>query len=121
MKIKTENQEDGNNNNGVLILKDNLLKEYKDKLFNIFYLWALGFKFEDDITKIKFDKSVVKNPNINEILFAYINELYDINYTFEFLKKMELFISNPESSYNIFWISLSIFIKKKIKNYQNVL
>ena len=92
----------GNNNNGVLLFKDNLLKEYKDNLFNIFYLWALGFKFEDDITKIKFDKSIIKNPNIIEMLFAYINELDDINYTFKFLEKMELFISNPESSYNIF-------------------
>ena len=92
----------GKNSNGVLIFKDNLLKEYKDNLFNIFYLWALGFKFEDDITKIKFDKNVIKNPNIIEMLFAYINELDDINYTFKFLEKMELFISNPESSYNIF-------------------
>ena len=88
--------------NGTLILKDNLLKNYKNNLFNIFYLWAMGLKLEDDITKINFEKSLIKNPNIIEILFSYINELNDINYTIQFLDKMHLFISNFQNAYTIF-------------------
>ena len=88
--------------NGILIFKENLLKDYKDKLFNIFYLWALGVNLEDDINKINFEKNPIKNPNIIEILFAYIKELNDINYTNKFLEKLQLFVSNPQSSYTIF-------------------
>ena len=87
---------------GNLIFKDNLLKDYKDNLFNIFYLWTFGFNFEDDINKINFEKNFIKNPNIIEILFAYINELNDINYTIKFIEKLKLFISNPQSSYILF-------------------
>ena len=90
------------NNNGVLIFKDNLLKEYIDNLFNMFSLWALGLKLDDDIKKINFDKNPIKNPSLIEILFAYIKELNDINYTTNFLDKMHLFISNPQSAYTIF-------------------
>ena len=90
------------NNNGVLIFKDNLLKEYVDQLFNIFSLWALGLKLDDDIKKINFEKNPIKNPCLIEILFAYIKELNDINYTINFLDKMSLFISNPQSAYTIF-------------------
>ena len=88
--------------NGILIFKENLLKDYKDNLFNIFYLWALGVNLEEDINKINFEKNPIKNPNIIEILFAYIKELNDINYTNKFLEKLQKFVSNPQSSYTIF-------------------
>ena len=91
-----------NNIDGILIFKENILKDYKDKLFNIFYLWALGVNLEDDINKINFEKNPIKNPNIIEILFAYIKELNDINYTIKFLEKLQLFMANPQSSYTIF-------------------
>ena len=105
IKNKNDNKENEikeNKINGVLIFKDNLLKEYKDNLFTLFYLWALGLKLNDDINKINFEKTPIKNTNIIEILFAYIKELNDINYTNKFLEKLQLFVSNPQSSYTIF-------------------
>ena len=90
------------NINGILIFKENILKEYKDNLFNIFYLWALGLNLEDDIKKINFGKNIIKNPNIIEILFSYIKELNDINYTLQFLETIQSIITNPQSAYTIF-------------------
>ena len=107
-KIEGKNQNENNalikknEINGILIFKENLLKDYKDKLFNIFYLWALGVNLDDDLNKINLEKNPIKNPNIIEILFAYIKELNDINYTIKFLEKLHLFIANPQSSYTIF-------------------
>ena len=113
--------EENNITTGVLIFKDNLLKEYKDNLFNIFYLWTFGLKLNDDIKKINFEKSPIKNPNIIEILFAYIKELNDINYTINFLEKMQLFISNPQSAYTIFSNKkiFSIFLDFTYSFYKN--
>ena len=91
-----------NSNKGILIFKENFLKEYKDNLFNIFYLWALGLKLDDDIIKINFEKNPLKNPNIIEILFSYIKELNDISYTIPFLEKIQSIVSNPQSAYTIF-------------------
>ena len=101
--IKKENIKVIDNNiiSGTLIFKENLLKDYKDNLFSIFYLWTLGLKLDDDIKKVN-DKNIIKNPNIIEILFAYIKELNDINYTLKFLEKMQLFASNPQNAYTLF-------------------
>ena len=103
-KNKSENCELTKKNEikGILIFKENLLKDYKDKLFNIFYLWSLGVSLDEDLNKINLDKNPIKNPNLIEILFAYIKELNDINYTVKFLEKLHLFIANPQSSYTIF-------------------
>ena len=94
--------EENNEINGILIFKENLLKDYKDKLFNILYLWAFGFNLENDINKIDFEKSEIKNLSIMKILFIYIKELNNTNYTMKFLEKFQLFISTPQNSYNIF-------------------
>ena len=101
--IKKENINVIDNNiiSGTLIFKENLLKDYKDNLFTIFYLWTLGLKLDDDIKNVN-DKNIIKNPNIIEILLAYIKELNDISYTLKFLEKMQLFVSNPQNAYTLF-------------------
>ena len=109
--IKDKNNETNENkNNNVLIFHDNLLEEYKEILLNILYLWIFGYKFEEDIKKINFSKNLIKNPNIILLLFAYIKELNDLNYTLKFLDQMIIFISNPQNSYTIF-SNKSIYLK----------
>ena len=100
-KIDNNNNSKNKKSKGTLIFKDALLKEYKDNLFNLFYLWALGLNLEDDIKKIN-NKNIIKSPIIMELLFAYIKELNDINYTLLFLEKIQLCISNQQNAYIIF-------------------
>ena len=93
----------------ILIFHDALLFQYKQKLFDILYLWLFGLKLDEDITKINFEKILIKNTNIILLLFAFIRELNDIDYTIKFLDQIQKFISNIQNSYTIFSFKNIIF------------
>ena len=93
----------------ILIFHDVLLFQYKQKLFDILYLWLFGLKLDEDITKINFEKILIKNTNIILLLFAFIRELNDIDYTIKFLDQIQKFISNIQNSYTIFSFKNIIF------------
>ena len=93
-KIKTVEKE-----NEILIFKDNLYEEYKDKIINIFSLWSLGRNIDSDFDAFDIKQSVIKNVNILEILFAVSAQLNDPDFSIKFIQLLELMLDKEQNAY----------------------
>jgi hypothetical protein len=90
IKDKNNNNEDNDSKsekkeNEILIFKDKIYEDYKDKLINFFTLWSLGYNTDSDFDSFDIKKSVIKNVNILEILFNVSAQLNDPDFTLKFI------------------------------------
>ena len=92
--LKSEKKE-----NEILIFKDKIYEDYKDKLINFFTLWSLGYNTDSDFDSFDIKKSVIKNVNILEILFNVSAQLNDSDFTLKFIQFLELILDNQQNAY----------------------
>ena len=85
--------------NEILIFKDDIYKNYKDKLISFFILWSLGKNVNSDFDSFDIKQTVIKNINILEILFNVSGQLNDTDFTLKFIKFLELIIDNQQNAY----------------------
>ena len=88
-------------NNEILIFKDKLYEDYKDKILHIFLLWSLGENIYKDFNTFDIKQCLIKNANILEILFSCAEKLNDSDFTLKFIQYLELLLDKEQNAYII--------------------
>ena len=86
-KISTQNDK-LNEQKEILIIKDELYKDYIDNLFTKFMKWSLGIMNDNNVNSNDFDKYEIKFINGLEILFHLNSELKNYDFTLKYIKTL---------------------------------
>ena len=107
---------------GVLVIKEEIYKNYIDKLFASFLLWALDIPINIPYTTISLEKSYIKNINILQLLFEVTTKIEDIDLT-KVIKSLEslmelhencfMFLFNKKMFSLLLDLSFECYIKKE--------
>ena len=103
----------------IIIIKDEYHKEYFQKIFDILLLWFLGEKTNIPISSIDLTKKKVKNPNILKILLIFEKDMNNIAFTNTLLKTIYGLLLNQKNAYIILLdnIIMSSFLDLSLKYY----
>ena len=96
-KIKSE-EENEDNLQKEIVIKDELYEKYKDELFGKFLIWVLGVNIEIDINIMNLTGLPINNPNIFEIIFELDKEINDINLTIKLFESIEKLLKNNDKN-----------------------
>ena len=102
-----------------LIIKESEIKNYINKLYSIFMLWALSIDIDIPIETINLDSSIIKMSNTIDILFLLNNQLQNKDLILNFLNSINKLVNNPENCYEIFFNKkvYSQFLDLTLENY----
>ena len=126
-KTNTNTSNNNNNNNYLnkfdingLIIKESEIKNYINKLYSIFMLWALSIDVDIPIEAINLDNSIIKISNTIEILFLLNNQLQNRDLIINFLNSINKLVNKPENCYEIFFNKkvYSQFLDITLENYK---
>ena len=76
-----------------IIIKDELYEQYKNKLFDKYFLWSLGQGIEKNLNIDKISGDKIEYLSILEIIFVLNDEINDIDLTLKFFELMKKLIS----------------------------
>ena len=109
------------NDKEILVINDNIMEEYRNNIIMLFIYWSIHEQLiekEGNISfdkNVKFDKSLIKNSDIFEIIFEFIKQIeYDIKIIlkfFEILKKLTNNLENCDKllyNYKIFLLLINL-------------
>ena len=119
IKISNNNYADKFDVNG-LIIKESEIKDYINKLYSVFMLWALSIDIDVPFKAINLDSSIIKISNTIDILFILNNQLQNHDLIINFLNSINKLVNNPENCYEIFFNKkvYSQFLDLTLENYK---
>jgi hypothetical protein len=82
-----------------LIIKESEIKNYINRLYSIFMMWALSIDIDIPIEAINLDSSIIKISNTIDILFSLNNQLQNRDLILNFLNSINKLVNKPENCY----------------------
>ena len=103
-KLDEENNLNQNNQNSdeELIIKDKIYNDYIESLYSIFLLWTLSIDVSIPYTAITFKKCYITNTNGLEILFLLNNKIKNKSLLMIIINSINAIINIPNNAYQIF-------------------
>ena len=103
-----------------LIIKESEIKNYINRLYSIFMMWALSIDIDIPIEAINLDSSIIKISNTIDILFSLNNQLQNRDLILNFLNSINKLVNKPENCYEIFFNKkvYSQFLDLTLENYK---
>ena len=101
IKEEENNEETDDDTEKEIIIKDILYEEYKNKLFDKFFLWSLGINIEEELDPDNISSKKIEYLGVLEIIFVLDEEIKDINLTLKFFELIKKLISLDENCYHI--------------------
>ena len=90
-----------NENNEIIIIKENYYIEYIDNLYKLFLLWTFNIPITFDFNKLDFKTSIIESKVALELLLVLANQINDIDFNMECIKKIELISCLPLNAYRL--------------------
>ena len=126
---KNSNNENINNNNNNylekydeknLIIKEEEIKNYIEKLYSVFMLWSLSVNVDMPFVEISLENSNIKIVDPIEIIFLLNNRLQNKDLILNFFKSISQLINKPENCYEIFFNKkvYASFLDTALENYK---
>ena len=90
-----------NENNEIIIIKENYYIDYIDNLYKLFLLWSFNLPMSFDFNKIDFKTSKIESKIALELLLALAYQINDVDFNIECIKKLELISDLPLNAYRL--------------------